>query len=137
MAVCCFYQGDVKAYLRSSKCTDGVGAPEPLILQRMACDIASGLKHLHVHNFTHGYHKHPTSHPSSHLATHHVVILVLRMAASCNNILVLTECCSKTPASVILLQAVDPRASSSSNSALCRSTQECHHIDISRVGQNS
>ncbi|XP_019730073.1 serine/threonine-protein kinase LMTK1 isoform X2 [Hippocampus comes] len=45
--------GDVKAYLRSSKCTDGVGAPEPLILQRMACDIASGLKHLHAHNFTH------------------------------------------------------------------------------------
>ncbi|XP_051927724.1 serine/threonine-protein kinase LMTK1 isoform X2 [Hippocampus zosterae] len=45
--------GDVKAYLRSSKCTDGVGAPEPLILQRMARDIASGLKHLHAHNFTH------------------------------------------------------------------------------------
>ncbi|XP_077406645.1 serine/threonine-protein kinase LMTK1 isoform X2 [Vanacampus margaritifer] len=45
--------GDVKAYLRSSKRVDGVGAPEPLILQRMACDIASGLKHLHAHNFAH------------------------------------------------------------------------------------
>ncbi|XP_077358422.1 serine/threonine-protein kinase LMTK1 isoform X2 [Festucalex cinctus] len=45
--------GDVKAYLRSSKCADGVGVPEPLILQRMACDIASGLKHLHMNNFTH------------------------------------------------------------------------------------
>ncbi|XP_061667060.1 serine/threonine-protein kinase LMTK1 isoform X2 [Syngnathoides biaculeatus] len=46
--------GDVKAYLRSSKPEDGGGGvPEPLTLQRMACDIASGLKHLHVHNFTH------------------------------------------------------------------------------------
>nr|XP_061807790.1 serine/threonine-protein kinase LMTK1-like [Nerophis lumbriciformis] len=45
--------GDVKAYLRNSKCGDNMGVPEPLILQRMACDIASGLMHLHTHNFTH------------------------------------------------------------------------------------
>ncbi|XP_061611310.1 serine/threonine-protein kinase LMTK1 isoform X3 [Phyllopteryx taeniolatus] len=45
--------GDVKAYLRSSNRADGVAVPEPLILQRMACDIASGLMHLHTHNFTH------------------------------------------------------------------------------------
>ncbi|XP_061561935.1 serine/threonine-protein kinase LMTK1 isoform X3 [Phycodurus eques] len=45
--------GDVKAYLRSSDRADGVAVPEPLTLQRMACDIASGLTHLHTHNFTH------------------------------------------------------------------------------------
>ncbi|KAM3591781.1 uncharacterized protein V6R79_007274 [Siganus canaliculatus] len=44
--------GDVKGYLRSCRTAETV-TPEPLILQRMACDIASGLLHLHKHNFTH------------------------------------------------------------------------------------
>ncbi|XP_042253834.1 serine/threonine-protein kinase LMTK1 isoform X1 [Thunnus maccoyii] len=44
--------GDVKSYLRSCRTAETV-TPEPLILQRMACDIASGLLHLHKHNFTH------------------------------------------------------------------------------------
>ncbi|XP_043958817.1 serine/threonine-protein kinase LMTK1 isoform X5 [Gambusia affinis] len=44
--------GDVKGYLRSCRSSEAIN-PEPLILQRMACDIASGLLHLHKHNFTH------------------------------------------------------------------------------------
>ncbi|XP_041830694.1 serine/threonine-protein kinase LMTK1 isoform X2 [Melanotaenia boesemani] len=44
--------GDVKGYLRSCRSNETI-IPEPLILQRMACDIASGLLHLHKHNFTH------------------------------------------------------------------------------------
>ncbi|XP_005453707.1 serine/threonine-protein kinase LMTK1 isoform X2 [Oreochromis niloticus] len=44
--------GDVKGYLRSCRTSETM-TPEPLILQRMACDIASGLLHLHKHNFTH------------------------------------------------------------------------------------
>uniref|UniRef100_A0A3P9HLK9 non-specific serine/threonine protein kinase n=2 Tax=Oryzias latipes TaxID=8090 RepID=A0A3P9HLK9_ORYLA len=44
--------GDVKGYLRSCRANESM-APEPLILQRMACDIAAGLLHLHKHNFTH------------------------------------------------------------------------------------
>ncbi|XP_071317847.1 serine/threonine-protein kinase LMTK1 isoform X2 [Trachinotus anak] len=44
--------GDVKGYLRSCRTAETI-TPEPLILQRMACDIASGLLHLHKHNFTH------------------------------------------------------------------------------------
>ncbi|KAJ3607347.1 hypothetical protein NHX12_024398 [Muraenolepis orangiensis] len=44
--------GDVKGYLRSCRASESM-APEPLVLQRMACDIASGLLHLHTHNFTH------------------------------------------------------------------------------------
>ncbi|XP_063338522.1 serine/threonine-protein kinase LMTK1 isoform X1 [Pelmatolapia mariae] len=44
--------GDVKGYLRSCRTSETM-SPEPLILQRMACDIASGLLHLHKHNFTH------------------------------------------------------------------------------------
>ncbi|XP_028976258.2 serine/threonine-protein kinase LMTK1 [Esox lucius] len=44
--------GDVKGYLRSCRAADTV-TPEPLILQRMACEIASGLLHLHKHNFIH------------------------------------------------------------------------------------
>lgn len=40
-------QGDVKGYLRS--CT----LPDPLLLQRMACEITSGLLHLHKNNFFH------------------------------------------------------------------------------------
>uniref|UniRef100_A0A3Q4I4Y2 Apoptosis-associated tyrosine kinase b n=1 Tax=Neolamprologus brichardi TaxID=32507 RepID=A0A3Q4I4Y2_NEOBR len=45
-------QGDVKGYLRSCRTSETM-SPEPLILQRMACDISSGLLHLHKHNFTH------------------------------------------------------------------------------------
>nr|XP_057924176.1 serine/threonine-protein kinase LMTK1 isoform X2 [Doryrhamphus excisus] len=44
--------GDVKGYLRSSRSAESV-VLEPLLLQRMACDVASGLLHLHKHNFTH------------------------------------------------------------------------------------
>nr|XP_019961083.1 PREDICTED: serine/threonine-protein kinase LMTK1-like isoform X1 [Paralichthys olivaceus] len=44
--------GDVKSYLRSCRTAETM-TPEPLILQRMACDVASGLLHLHKHNFTH------------------------------------------------------------------------------------
>ncbi|XP_060889344.1 serine/threonine-protein kinase LMTK1 isoform X2 [Labrus mixtus] len=44
--------GDVKGYLRSCRTAETM-TPEPLILQRMACDIASGLLHLHKNNFTH------------------------------------------------------------------------------------
>uniref|UniRef100_A0A673BR22 Apoptosis-associated tyrosine kinase b n=1 Tax=Sphaeramia orbicularis TaxID=375764 RepID=A0A673BR22_9TELE len=44
--------GDVKGYLRSCQNADAL-TPEPLVLQRMACDIASGLLHLHQHNYTH------------------------------------------------------------------------------------
>ncbi|KAJ8366930.1 hypothetical protein AAFF_G00336670 [Aldrovandia affinis] len=44
--------GDLKGYLRSCRAADSV-TPDPLILQRMACEIASGLLHLHKHNFTH------------------------------------------------------------------------------------
>ncbi|XP_041941996.1 serine/threonine-protein kinase LMTK1 isoform X1 [Alosa sapidissima] len=44
--------GDVKGYLRSCRASDTV-TPDPLILQRMACEIASGLLHLHKHNFIH------------------------------------------------------------------------------------
>ncbi|XP_034426062.1 serine/threonine-protein kinase LMTK1 isoform X2 [Hippoglossus hippoglossus] len=44
--------GDVKSYLRSCRTAETM-TPEPLILQRMACDIASGLLHLHKHNYAH------------------------------------------------------------------------------------
>ncbi|KAL6095336.1 aatk [Pungitius sinensis] len=44
--------GDVKGYLRSCRTSESM-TPEPLVLQRMACDIASGLLHMHKHNFTH------------------------------------------------------------------------------------
>ncbi|XP_074476858.1 serine/threonine-protein kinase LMTK1 isoform X2 [Sebastes fasciatus] len=44
--------GDVKGYLRSCRSSEAM-TPEPLILQRMACDIASGLLHMHKHNFSH------------------------------------------------------------------------------------
>lgn len=47
-----FIQGDVKGYLRSCRATDSV-TPDPLILQRMACEIASGLLYLHKHNYIH------------------------------------------------------------------------------------
>uniref|UniRef100_A0A8C6T182 Apoptosis-associated tyrosine kinase b n=1 Tax=Neogobius melanostomus TaxID=47308 RepID=A0A8C6T182_9GOBI len=45
--------GDVKGYLRSCRGSEVI-TPDPLMLQRMACDIASGLMHMHKHNFTHG-----------------------------------------------------------------------------------
>ncbi|TRY89941.1 hypothetical protein DNTS_032923 [Danionella cerebrum] len=70
--------GDVKGYLRSCRAMDSV-TPDPLILQRMACEIASGLTYLHKHSYIHR-------------------ILV----SPGNNILVLPEFISQTPASVIL-----------------------------------
>ncbi|KAF4115782.1 serine/threonine-protein kinase LMTK1 isoform X2 [Onychostoma macrolepis] len=44
--------GDVKGYLRSCRAADSM-TPDPLILQRMACEIASGLLYLHKHNYIH------------------------------------------------------------------------------------
>ncbi|XP_031417298.1 serine/threonine-protein kinase LMTK1 isoform X1 [Clupea harengus] len=44
--------GDVKGYLRSCRAADTM-TPDPLILQRMACEVASGLLHLHKHNIIH------------------------------------------------------------------------------------
>lgn len=47
-------QGDLKTYLHSCRVADSE-TPDPLILQQMACDIASGLLHLHKYNFIHRY----------------------------------------------------------------------------------
>ncbi|MGH0125456.1 UNVERIFIED_CONTAM: hypothetical protein FKN15_019082 [Acipenser sinensis] len=44
--------GDLKGYLRSCRAADSM-TPDPLTLQRMACEIASGLLHLHKCNFVH------------------------------------------------------------------------------------
>uniref|UniRef100_A0A9J8BGE8 non-specific serine/threonine protein kinase n=1 Tax=Cyprinus carpio carpio TaxID=630221 RepID=A0A9J8BGE8_CYPCA len=44
--------GDVKGYLRSCRAADSM-TPDPLIIQRMACEIASGLLYLHKHNYIH------------------------------------------------------------------------------------
>ncbi|MFT7802482.1 serine/threonine-protein kinase LMTK1-like isoform X2 [Arapaima gigas] len=44
--------GDMKSYLHSCRAAESV-TPEPLILQQMACQIASGLLHLHKHNYIH------------------------------------------------------------------------------------
>ncbi|KAM7387234.1 hypothetical protein PAMA_009717 [Pampus argenteus] len=44
--------GDLKSYLRSCRVADSETL-DPLILQRMTCDIASGLLHLHKYNFIH------------------------------------------------------------------------------------
>ncbi|MBN3307626.1 LMTK1 kinase, partial [Amia calva] len=44
--------GDLKGYLRSCRAADSI-TPDPLTLQRMACEIASGLLHLHKHSYVH------------------------------------------------------------------------------------
>ncbi|XP_042198495.1 serine/threonine-protein kinase LMTK1 [Callorhinchus milii] len=44
--------GDVKGYLRTRSAADEM-APDPSTLQRMACEITSGLQHLHKHNYIH------------------------------------------------------------------------------------
>ncbi|XP_052051572.1 serine/threonine-protein kinase LMTK1 isoform X2 [Apodemus sylvaticus] len=44
--------GDLKGYLRSFRLTESM-APDPLTLQRMACEVACGVLHLHRHNYVH------------------------------------------------------------------------------------
>ncbi|XP_013203069.1 serine/threonine-protein kinase LMTK1 isoform X1 [Microtus ochrogaster] len=44
--------GDLKGYLRSCRVTESM-APDPLTLQRMACEVACGVLHLHRHNYVH------------------------------------------------------------------------------------
>uniref|UniRef100_A0A4W4GV12 non-specific serine/threonine protein kinase n=1 Tax=Electrophorus electricus TaxID=8005 RepID=A0A4W4GV12_ELEEL len=44
--------GDVKGYLRSCRAADSA-TPDPSVLQRMACDIASGVLYLHKHSYVH------------------------------------------------------------------------------------
>ncbi|XP_054989637.1 serine/threonine-protein kinase LMTK1 isoform X1 [Sorex araneus] len=44
--------GDLKGYLRNCRVTDSL-APDPLTLQRMACEVACGVLHLHRHNYVH------------------------------------------------------------------------------------
>ncbi|XP_053426454.1 serine/threonine-protein kinase LMTK1 isoform X1 [Nycticebus coucang] len=44
--------GDLKGYLRSCRVTESV-APDPLTLQRMACEVSCGVLHLHRHNYVH------------------------------------------------------------------------------------
>ncbi|XP_030062735.1 serine/threonine-protein kinase LMTK1-like [Microcaecilia unicolor] len=44
--------GDLKGYLRSCRAADSM-APDPLTLQRMACEVACGLLHLHRNNYVH------------------------------------------------------------------------------------
>ncbi|XP_055448015.1 serine/threonine-protein kinase LMTK1 isoform X2 [Psammomys obesus] len=44
--------GDLKGYLRSCRVTEPI-APDPLTLQRMACEVACGVLHLHRHNYVH------------------------------------------------------------------------------------
>ncbi|XP_047614414.1 serine/threonine-protein kinase LMTK1 isoform X6 [Phacochoerus africanus] len=45
-------QGDLKGYLRSCRVAESM-APDPLTLQRMACEVACGVLHLHRHNYVH------------------------------------------------------------------------------------
>lgn len=47
-------QGDMKNYLRSCQSADSE-TPDILILQKMACDVASGLLHLHKYNIIHRF----------------------------------------------------------------------------------
>ncbi|XP_032900119.1 serine/threonine-protein kinase LMTK1 isoform X2 [Amblyraja radiata] len=44
--------GDLKGYLRTHSAADEL-APDPSTLQRMACEITSGLQHLHKHHYIH------------------------------------------------------------------------------------
>ena len=45
-------QGDLKGYLRSCRGAEAM-APDPLTLQRMACEVACGVLHLHRNNYIH------------------------------------------------------------------------------------
>ncbi|XP_041860953.1 serine/threonine-protein kinase LMTK1 isoform X2 [Melanotaenia boesemani] len=47
-----FPLGDLKSYLCSCRAAESE-TPDALILQKMACDVASGLQHLHKYNFIH------------------------------------------------------------------------------------
>ncbi|XP_019371253.1 PREDICTED: serine/threonine-protein kinase LMTK1 isoform X1 [Gavialis gangeticus] len=44
--------GDLKGYLRSCRGADSM-TPDPLTLQRMACEVACGILHLHKNNYVH------------------------------------------------------------------------------------
>ncbi|KAM6164695.1 serine/threonine-protein kinase LMTK1 [Rhynchocyon petersi] len=44
--------GDLKGYLRSCRVAESM-APDPLTLQRMACEVACGVLHMHHHNYVH------------------------------------------------------------------------------------
>ncbi|XP_045692844.1 serine/threonine-protein kinase LMTK1 isoform X3 [Phyllostomus hastatus] len=44
--------GDLKGYLRSCRAAESM-APDPRTLQRMACEVACGVLHLHRHNYVH------------------------------------------------------------------------------------
>ncbi|XP_062448074.1 serine/threonine-protein kinase LMTK1 [Rhea pennata] len=44
--------GDLKGYLRSCRGAESM-APDPLTLQRMACEVACGVLHLHRNNYIH------------------------------------------------------------------------------------
>ncbi|XP_023555103.1 serine/threonine-protein kinase LMTK1 [Octodon degus] len=44
--------GDLKGYLRSCRVTESM-VPDPLTLQRMACEVACGVLHLHRNNYVH------------------------------------------------------------------------------------
>ncbi|XP_074870780.1 serine/threonine-protein kinase LMTK1 isoform X1 [Carettochelys insculpta] len=44
--------GDLKGYLRSCQLADSP-APDPLTLQRMACEVACGVLHLHKNHYVH------------------------------------------------------------------------------------
>ncbi|XP_040845740.1 serine/threonine-protein kinase LMTK1 [Ochotona curzoniae] len=44
--------GDLKGYLQSCRASESM-APDALTLQRMACEVACGLLHLHRHNYVH------------------------------------------------------------------------------------
>uniref|UniRef100_A0A8C0ISI0 non-specific serine/threonine protein kinase n=1 Tax=Chelonoidis abingdonii TaxID=106734 RepID=A0A8C0ISI0_CHEAB len=44
--------GDLKGYLRSCQVADSM-APDPLTLQRMACEVACGVLHLHKNHYVH------------------------------------------------------------------------------------